>query len=210
MISSRAVGWRRSRPSAMPTWWQGVPQTAPDHAERLAACALGMLDIIEEFRATSGHPLELRIGLHRGRGGRGHRHHAFCLRPVGESVNLAARLESSSEPGRIQVSEAFRAGSEQTCVFESRGQVTQKSDRPRPTGWSGCIRGPCVLSDPRPLTSSAPPVGARLTTMDLDEESGSLAWRPRGTAAPHCADLAWVAMPSVICDPEEAPSSGIS
>ena len=114
----------------------GVPQAVPDHAERLATCALGMLDIIEEFRATSGHPLELRIGLHRGpavAGVIGTTRFAYDL--WGESVNLAARLESSSEPGRIQVSEAFRTGSEQTCVFESRGQVVLKGVGPTRTHW---------------------------------------------------------------------------
>lgn len=114
----------------------GVPQPTPDHAERLAACALGMLDIIEQFRASSGHPLELRIGLHRGSavaGVIGTTRFAYDL--WGESVNLASRLESSSEPGRIQVSEAFRAGGEKTCEFKPRGQVVLKGVGPTPTHW---------------------------------------------------------------------------
>ena len=105
----------------------GVPQNRPDHADRLARCASGMLNIVENFSVESGHHLQLRIGLHRGpavAGVIGTTKFAYDL--WGDSVNLAARLESCGEPGRIHVSDAFRKGSENTLHFEERGEVSIK------------------------------------------------------------------------------------
>lgn len=105
----------------------GVPKPMSDHAERLARCALGMQDVVAQFSAESEHPLQLRIGLHRGpavAGVIGTTKFAYDL--WGESVNLASRLESSGEPGRIHVSGAFRAGLEETMRFETRGEVELK------------------------------------------------------------------------------------
>ena len=105
----------------------GVPQNRPDHADRLARCATGMLNIVRNFSSESGHHLQLRIGLHRGpavAGVIGTTKFAYDL--WGASVNLAARLESCGEPGRIHVSDAFRKGSENTLDFEERGEVSIK------------------------------------------------------------------------------------
>lgn len=105
----------------------GVPQARTDHADRLGRCAFGMLKILEQFSLESGHRLQLRIGLHRGpavAGVIGTTKFAYDL--WGESVNLASRLESSGEPGRIHVSDEFRMGSSQTMTFEKRGEITLK------------------------------------------------------------------------------------
>ncbi len=114
----------------------GVPQSVPDHAERLAHCALGMLEIIKSFSAESGHDLQLRIGLHRGpavAGVIGTTKFAYDM--WGESVNLASRLESSGEPGRIQVSDAFREGLVDLMHFETRGELKLKGVGLTRTHW---------------------------------------------------------------------------
>ncbi len=119
----------------------GVPQASDDHAERIGRCALGMLEIIEQFSAESGHELQLRIGLHRGpavAGVIGTTKFAYDL--WGESVNLASRLESSGEPGRIHVSEAFRQGSNSTMTFTERGDVNLKGVGVTRTHWMIGIR----------------------------------------------------------------------
>ncbi len=114
----------------------GVPQATPDHAERLARCAIGMLEIVAQFSAESGHALQLRIGLHRGpavAGVIGTTKFAYDL--WGESVNLASRLESSGEPGKIHVSDQFKTGLEATMNFETRGDVQLKGVGPTRTHW---------------------------------------------------------------------------
>lgn len=114
----------------------GVPQMMPDHAERLARCAFGMLGIIKAFSAESGHLLQLRIGLHRGpvvAGVIGTTKFAYDL--WGESVNLASRLESSGEPGRVHVSDEFRAGLDDIMDFETRGEITLKGVGLTRTHW---------------------------------------------------------------------------
>ncbi len=114
----------------------GVPQPSPDHAQRLARCAMGMLDIIEAFSTESGHRLQLRIGLHRGpavAGVIGTTKFAYDL--WGESVNLASRLESSGAPGRIHVSDAFRAGLDGSLTFEVRGEIELKGVGATLTHW---------------------------------------------------------------------------
>lgn len=114
----------------------GVPQAMQDHPERLARCALGMLKVIEDISSNTGHRLQLRIGLHRGpvvAGVIGSTKFAYDL--WGETVNLASRLESSGEPGRIHVSASFRHALDDTMGFEERGEVTLKGVGAVRTHW---------------------------------------------------------------------------
>ena len=114
----------------------GVPDSSPDHAERLARCALGMLDVIETLNDESEYSLQLRVGLHRGAavaGVIGTTQFAYDL--WSESVNLASRLESSGEPGRIHVSHAFRLSLEDTFTFEKRGKVQLQGGGVTRTHW---------------------------------------------------------------------------
>ena len=114
----------------------GVPEPTPEHAKNLARCAFGMLEIIEEFSETSGHELQLRIGLHRGpavAGVIGTTKFAYDL--WGETVNLASRLESSGEPGRIHVSDTFRASLDEQMAFDERGEVAIKGVGLTRTHW---------------------------------------------------------------------------
>ena len=114
----------------------GVPQTTPHHAEQLAKCACGMLNIIERISLDLGHPLQIRIGLHRGpavAGVIGTTKFAYDL--WGESVNLASRLESSGEAGRIHISEEFKVGLKPTWTIQERGEVQLKGVGKTLTHW---------------------------------------------------------------------------
>ncbi len=76
---------------------------------------------------AAGPPWQIRIGIHRGPGHRrGHRQSKFVYDLWGDAVNVASRLEASSEPGRIQVSASTAAATAGPFIVEPRGQVDLK------------------------------------------------------------------------------------
>ena len=82
----------------------GAPQPMPDHAAAALDLSRAILGAVEAWRAKNGLTLEIRIGLASGRvvaGVIGQRRFVFDL--WGDTVNTAARMESSGIPGRIQV-----------------------------------------------------------------------------------------------------------
>jgi class 3 adenylate cyclase len=70
--------------------------------------------------------MQLRLGLHCGPATAGVIGDTrFSYDVWGDAVNVAARMESHGVPDRIHVSEAFRAMTDGTFVFEVRG-ATQR------------------------------------------------------------------------------------
>jgi adenylate cyclase len=87
----------------------GAPEPRPDHAGRAMAVAEQMLAATDEWRRAEGLPLDIRIGLSSGTvagGVLGDQRILFDL--WGETVNTAARMQSTAEPGSIQLSESTR------------------------------------------------------------------------------------------------------
>lgn len=85
----------------------GAPEPNTDHALAVMALACDIQAAVASARNRGGPALEVRIGLASGpvvAGVIGQRRILFDL--WGETVNLAARMESSGLPGRIQVSAA--------------------------------------------------------------------------------------------------------
>jgi class 3 adenylate cyclase len=87
----------------------GLPLTREDHALRMAAFALEMLDVtdrINQERANEAKTIwPLRIGLHSGSllaGVVGTKKFAYDI--WGDTVNTASRMEGNGEPGRINIS----------------------------------------------------------------------------------------------------------
>jgi adenylate cyclase len=113
----------------------GLPNPAPDHADRLARMGLEMFTAKNEVAAHFGVTIHMRIGIASGPVMAGIIGiHKFSYDVWGDAVNLAARLESSGEVERIQVSaEARAAMSGSWCDFESRGQVEIKGLGPLET-----------------------------------------------------------------------------
>ena len=110
----------------------GLPEPRPGHLEAMATFALDMMNAMRELPAAQ-HELQIRIGIHVGSvvaGVIGRR--KFSYDAWGDTVNTASRLESHSEPGRIQVSEAvhlrlrdrFAFGPCHTVELKGKGPVS--------------------------------------------------------------------------------------
>lgn len=86
----------------------GLPQAHPDHARRLLQVAKSMLETVERHNLSSPTRWEIRIGLHSGDvvgGIVGTKKYIYDV--FGDAINTASRMESKSQPMRINVSEEF-------------------------------------------------------------------------------------------------------
>jgi len=105
----------------------GIHSHHSDHAEAITHLALefqGQIDHINDHYNTS---IQIRIGIHSGplvAGVIGRKTFAYDV--WGETVNMACRLESNGEPGRIQVSEATYKRLKDKFKFESKHVVDMK------------------------------------------------------------------------------------
>ena len=79
----------------------GIPTPTPEHAKKLVALAIDMQGVMNDFEGLS-----IRVGINSGTvvaGIIGQTRIAFDL--WGQAVNIASRMESHGETGRIQVTE---------------------------------------------------------------------------------------------------------
>jgi adenylate cyclase len=105
----------------------GIPEPRHDHAARLARMGLDMQTVIAELRSERSLDLNIRIGLAVGpvmAGVIGRQ--KFTYDVWGDAVNLAARLENLSQPGRIHVCPRTRKALESEFDLESRGMIEIK------------------------------------------------------------------------------------
>ena len=88
----------------------GIPNHADDHAIQVVKMALGMYEDLEAFNAEHSMGLGMRVGINSGpvvAGVIGHSKFSYDL--WGNTVNTASRMESTSVPGKIQVSPSTHA-----------------------------------------------------------------------------------------------------
>ena len=114
----------------------GVPQPRDDHAAAAARFALGVLGFIEDRRHAGGRCLDFRVGLSSGPmigGVIGRRKFVFDV--WGDAVNTAARMESTGEAGRIQISEPTYRLLRDAFVCEPRGSMEVKGKGQMMTWW---------------------------------------------------------------------------
>ena len=105
----------------------GLPLAVPDHADRAAHMSLDMLVAIQDFNASSRHPLNIRIGISTGAAVAGIIGKSKFLYDLwGDVVNTASRMESHGTAGRIQMSDATRNALNHPFSLENRGVIEVK------------------------------------------------------------------------------------
>lgn len=105
----------------------GLPKPCADHAQRCVRAGIRMVAFVEERNADSAFKWRLRVGTHSGAviaGVVGKRKYAFDI--WGDTVNIASRMESSGEPGRVNVSAYTYDLIRRDFDCEYRGRVDAK------------------------------------------------------------------------------------
>ena len=106
----------------------GVPEPMDDHAHAVIDAAVEFCTALEEMRERTGGALRMRIGVHSGpivAGVIGLRKFTYDL--WGDTVNVASRMESTGEPGRIHGSVNTANLIRHDFQLESRGSIEVKS-----------------------------------------------------------------------------------
>lgn len=114
----------------------GLPLPSTDHADAIAAMALDMQRVIEHFHWPDGSPMQLRIGIHTGSvvaGVIGIKKFSYDL--WGDTVNVAARMESHGEAGKIQITATTHAALSGRFHCERRGCLNVKGKGEMETYW---------------------------------------------------------------------------
>jgi class 3 adenylate cyclase/CheY-like chemotaxis protein len=112
----------------------GVPDPYPDHCATVARAALEMQErlkifpeLLPEIVQRLGTTIHVRIGIHTGAvvaGVIGQKKFAYDL--WGDTVNIASRMESHGEAGKVHVSEEVFTLLKDTFAFEKRGEIDIK------------------------------------------------------------------------------------
>ncbi len=109
----------------------GLPEPMDDHAERIVKASLEIRDYIDTHNAqlpASAEKWNIRIGVNTGpvvAGVIGIKKFAYDI--WGDTVNTAARMESSGAVGKVNVSGSTRELVKNLFVMESRGKIAAKN-----------------------------------------------------------------------------------
>ncbi len=110
----------------------GAPDPCENPVQRVADLALDMI----ASAAQMPNDVEVRIGLHAGPAVAGVIGNTKLFYDVwGKTVNMASRMESHGEAGRIQMTQSAREALSNDYVLEPRGTVELKGFGPTDTWW---------------------------------------------------------------------------
>lgn len=105
----------------------GLPNENPRHAENIIRATVEMMQFLEKKNLESEIEWSMRAGIHSGSviaGVVGTKKYLYDV--FGDTINTASRIETSSEPTRINVSESTYSLVKDTFKFEPRGALEVK------------------------------------------------------------------------------------
>ncbi|PZU99295.1 MAG: hypothetical protein DCE90_01910 [Pseudanabaena sp.] len=114
----------------------GIPVPTENHAEAIASMALEMVNKVTELRNLTGKQLQIRIGIHTGAviaGVIGTQKFIYDL--WGDTVNVASRMESHGEVGKIQVTQETYELLKHKFELNQRGAIEVKGKGEMQTYW---------------------------------------------------------------------------
>ncbi|XP_056638922.1 soluble guanylate cyclase 89Da-like [Diorhabda sublineata] len=115
----------------------GAPEKTQIHAQNLADLAFDMLKTISKIKINESTEVKVKIGIHSGpavAGVVGIKVPRYCF--FGDTINTASRMQSTSEPGKIQISKNTKELlSEEKYQIKSRGLVEVKGKGNMQTYW---------------------------------------------------------------------------
>lgn len=108
----------------------GLPMPTQDHAYKIVLAALDIIRFVNEVKIDNQQKtkFDIRIGINTGpvvAGVVGNKKFAYDI--WGDSVNIASRMESSSEPGKINISEDTYQLVKDKFNCEFRGEIDVKN-----------------------------------------------------------------------------------
>jgi len=101
----------------------GAPTAHEDDAERAVRAALRMQRTLDVFSQEQGGELRMRIGVNTGEVLVGALRAGGDYTAMGDTVNIASRLQSLAHPGEVLVGVATHAATKAAISYESRGDI---------------------------------------------------------------------------------------
>jgi PAS domain S-box-containing protein len=146
----------------------GLPVPKPDHVQAVAQLALDMQAAISTFKTPDGKPFQIRIGINTGSvvaGVIGIKKFAYDL--WGDTVNVASRMETQGEPGKIQVTEAVYQ------VLKDEFELVQRGPEPLDVKGRGLMKTYWLIGRKAPAIKTETKTSSELAS-ELASEAEAL------------------------------------